>query len=396
MRPPISLAEHTTSEVELRREEAGALAQLRVGRQPVVNVGVTASDGVYRVGASSIVGVIDIDGRTVSIAPKVGSGHVLFMLTTAVSRAVWLDADATFASAVDFNEFLFPQLVREAEKVLMRGLLEDYVDRVETEPFLKGRLRVADQVRRHMGTAYPLEITYQDFSADILENQLLRAALERAVDMRSMAAEARSLVGALAGVEFRSFDPDAVPEPRWTARNTYYARCVAVATLILRHWSIETGVGPVRARGVLFDMNRVFEDFVFAMLRDALGRLGHALVANAAGKAFYLDGARRLLLEPDVSVWRGPKCVVVGDIKYKDLDEAGVRGPDVYQALTYAVAAGADTAWLIYAGTEPADAIEIPSAGRTIKVVTVDLHDAPSGIVQQVEGIAASIAATIP
>ncbi|MGW1913142.1 5-methylcytosine restriction system specificity protein McrC [Streptomyces sp. NPDC002076] len=40
------------------------------------------------------------------------------------------------------------------------------------------RTREADQIRRHFGLTFPVENAYDEYTADIPENQLLRASAE--------------------------------------------------------------------------------------------------------------------------------------------------------------------------------------------------------------------------
>ena len=56
---------------------------------------------------------------------------------------------------------------------------------------LRGRLRENDQLRRHFGQAIPLEVRFDDFTADIAKNRLLLAATERLLRVPSIADLAR-------------------------------------------------------------------------------------------------------------------------------------------------------------------------------------------------------------
>ena len=42
---------------------------------------------------------------------------------------------------------------------------------------VRGRIRFDDQVRRRFGILLPVEVRFDDFTEDILENRLLKAAL---------------------------------------------------------------------------------------------------------------------------------------------------------------------------------------------------------------------------
>src|SRR5690606_39820163 len=92
---------------------------------------------------------------------------------------------------LEFRRVLFrseaPQLVpvladalwRQTERALRQGLLQGYRTVDETSPVLRGRLREIDQMHRHRGQPWPLEIRHDEFTVDIPENQILRTAVQR-------------------------------------------------------------------------------------------------------------------------------------------------------------------------------------------------------------------------
>ena len=65
-----------------------------------------------------------------------------------------------------------------------------------------------------------------------------------------------------------------------------------------------------------------------------------------------LDHQGRVSLRPDLTWWDGPKCLFVGDAKYKNLTGARVPNADLYQMLSYATALGLPAGLLVYAHGE--------------------------------------------
>ena len=62
------------------------------------------------------------------------------------------------------------------------------------------------------------------------------------------------------------------------------------------------------------------------------------------GRTIRLDEENALRPKPDLSWWRGRRCLFVGDAKYK-LTEEG-RLSDLYQLLAYCIATGLDSGLL--------------------------------------------------
>jgi len=135
-------------------------------------------------------------------------------------------------------------------------------------------------------------------------------------------------------------------------------------------------------------MNRVFEDFVVVALREVLGVSDHVFPQAAKGRELFLDSARRVSLEPDLSWWDRGSCAFVGDVKYKALSESGVIHPDLYQLLSYVIACGLPGGLLVYGSGGEALTRNIERAGRRLEVVSLNLSSPPEQILRSVADLA--------
>src|SRR5947207_2655790 len=57
-----------------------------------------------------------------------------------------------------------------------RNLLHGYLHRDERRVDIRGRVRFGDQIARSGGLPLPVEVSYDDFTEDILENRMLKTA----------------------------------------------------------------------------------------------------------------------------------------------------------------------------------------------------------------------------
>ena len=132
----------------------------------------------------------------------------------------------------------------------------------------------AEQIRRRFGVPLPVEVRYDEFTDDILENRLVKAAAARLGRMRLRSRDARVGLGRTAAILDNvspvDFPPNNVPEVPFDRLNEHYRGVVGLSRLILRHSAFQSGRGRVRAAGFLMDMNKVFQEFVTQALRDAL------------------------------------------------------------------------------------------------------------------------------
>jgi 5-methylcytosine-specific restriction enzyme subunit McrC len=194
-------------------------------------------------------------------------------------------------------------------------------------------------------------VTYEDYSVDIEENRLLKAALRRLSIMQLRSPNLhRRVREALLYFELVSdvrYNENRLPTILKTRLNARYRESLALARLILQNSSPEMFAGSESPPGFFVDMNKVFEDFVYAAVGDALRSSASADERWLQGKPLHLDEDGAVKPEPDLSLWSGNRCLFVGDAKYKSTSSGEID--DLYQLLAYCSASGLGMGLLIYA-----------------------------------------------
>jgi 5-methylcytosine-specific restriction enzyme subunit McrC len=333
----LSLTEYQTAfRVQLSAEQRDAL------RRVVTIVPSAGAEGCYDVTPGSLVGAITMHDLAIQIEPKLPIDRLLFLISYALDPARWQDTAFAFAEHRSLVEAILPGYVFQVRRAFARGLLQGYRTEEAALPTVRGRLRFDDQIRERFGIFPPAEVRYDEFTEDIEENRLIKAADARLQRLRIRSdlarRQLRALDAALEAVQLFPYDPRQLPDLTYSRLNKHYRGAVELAKLILRSTSFELRHGRVWASAFLVDMSRVFEDFVVVALREALRLSERTFPQGAKGRRLRLDEACAVVLEPDVSWWDGPTCNFVGDVKYKRVESTGTPNPDLYQLLAYTVA----------------------------------------------------------
>lgn len=352
-------------------------------------------DGVgYDLAAGSWVGVIQSRDFVMEIVPKVPIPELLFLLSYAAAKDLWrTDAFqfATASSILDGIAGVFGFITRRA---LEHGVLHGHRTTDDSSLVVHGSLRFADQIRIRYGRMPPAEIRFDEYTEDIEENRLIRAAAYRWGRLRlhnpRTRQDLRSIAVSLQNVGHKDYD-HGIPEVHYTRLNERFRPAVELARLILGTLTIQSTRGHAEAVAFGADMNKVFEDFVVRALRVELQVTEAVLPQAARGKSLYLDAARRIRLEPDLSLWHGERCLMVGDAKYKRLSVSRFLHADIYQMLAYLTATNLRKGLLIYAAGEAEPTHHVLPDGRLIEVVGLHLHEQPEGILKQIKAIAQQI-----
>ncbi|MEU0482662.1 hypothetical protein ABZ260_26190 [Streptosporangium sp. NPDC006013] len=360
--------------------------------------------GRWRVKAGGKVGVATVavpggEAVTVRIVPKVPIARLLFLLGYSLSAKGWRNEEVRLGEESELLPALARLFERQAEKALRQGLLQGYRSTEETSLVVRGRIREAEQIRRHHGRLIPLEIAHDEYTSDIAENQLLRAACERLC--RLPGGIPHDVRGRLLRLRVRLADitllgrGQELPSWRPTRLNTRYQNALRLAELVLRGASVEHRPGDVTVNGFLFDMARVFEDFVTVALREALADSGGHCALQAT---HHLDERQAIRMVPDF-VWHaddGPP-LAVADAKYKAEKPAGFPDADLYQMLAYCIALNLPEGHLIYAkGNAPHAAHRVRHARITIHQHALELDQPPAGILAEIEALARWLVVVAP
>lgn len=375
----------------------GQIAQLRSLTDSISIAPSAVAPGLYDLVAGSYVGAMRLDGLDVVVEPKIPMDRLLFMLSYAMGDVRWLKS-FELTTVEDLPEAIVPGFVHQMQLALARGAHHGYRLVDEASLVVRGRWRVSDQMSRRFGVAPPVEVSYDDFTVDVDINRVLLAATRRLLRMRlrhqSSRTGLRGVEARLEGVTTIDYNSRSTPSVVFTRLTERFRPAYELARLIIASTSFDLGHGEAPASAFLVNMNKAFEDFVVAALRDALGLSRRELVQGAQGHALYLDQERQVKLEPDLSVWRGGAPVWVGDTKYKRLLPADFPNADIYQATAYAIAAGLDGALLIYAsGSGQPGSATVVNVGKRIETVTVDLAGSPEEILASIGSLARRIQA---
>ncbi len=375
--------------IDLREYGTSAPLRLSVGERDALRATVPSLTiepapgvtGTYCLTPGSTIGALELGDLSVAIYPKLDVSRVLFLASYAPGAFTLREERFDFEGANTLVEALALALASAARRAFARGLLHGYRTEEEALHTVRGRILVAEQIRRRFGVPVPIEVRYDEFTDDILANRLVRAAAVLLGRMRIRSPRARAglrWIGATLGnVAPVRFAPSDVPEVAFDRLNEHYREVVALSRLILRHWAFEADRGGIRAAGFLMNMNTVFQEFVTQALRDDLRVSEHTFCSDkelTGRRRIYLDERGRVRLAPDLTWWDGPTCTFVGDAKYKNITGERIPNADLYQLLAYATALDLPGGLLVYAQGEADTATyQVRNAGKRLEVVAVDL-----------------------
>jgi 5-methylcytosine-specific restriction endonuclease McrBC regulatory subunit McrC len=324
---------------------------------PRIQPGVLIGSGRFVYGSKHI---------DVVIEPKVGHANFFKMLETIHGGVTSLNHDSTaYLSHGAISEYLVWYVLYEIERFLEAPVNRDYFvfeDSGTRNP--RGRLHL----KGYATTSLPrlkydvMPCSYFRYSVDILENQVLRAAVEVIGRLlASVSANAREKLSELflkvksnlIGVSNTKITAAVLDQIEYQAKNFRYKHIHNICRLIVEG----STVSLVPGRNVSFmafslNMSDLYERYIRAILTKAFGS---RLFLSKSRIAYSVGGkANRVRLDGLVDL--GDRRIVV-ECKYKLIENYGfefiksaVSPSDIYQAVAYCVhdEVNADECCIVY------------------------------------------------
>ena len=294
------------------------------------------------ISAEQWIGVIDLPGLSIEILPKIAGQYNRQTLLDIILRMLELSEDVLFSKhSIEgslqsgfsgIKDILIFSFVQSLDKYIREGLLRDYTKIEKVTPKIKGQMKTSD--RTIFVSKYPttFKCRFSVFSYNSKINQVIFCALS---NMCKNERKYRKILSPFLAF-FENVDqlPGDVALSQIVEKNLITERVYklySLARLYLTGEILNFNHGNQEASVFLFDMNRLFENFVFSILKRKLGKKVH----YQSSKYYLVSSANfnQVRLRPDILVeMEGEKIVI--DTKWKMITKLPAEA-DLYQMNAY-------------------------------------------------------------
>ena len=248
-------------------------------------------------------------------------------------------------------ELYLRHFLDECDEVLRRGMVKTYRRQRGNIGALKGQLVFATHVRQNITRRDLFFTEHQVYDHGHLANHVLHAAL-KVVDRIALNDELRSTTRKLL-LRFpempktpliRASTFEKLSEGR---KLEHYRNALGLAKLILLNFSPDLRRGEDDVLAILFDMNLLWERFIYRILQRDLGDSGYK-VSYQNTKQFW----NTRLIKPDLVLTTPQGEHVVIDTKWKLIRNGQPSDADLKQMFVYNLYWKTDRSVLLYPGKE--------------------------------------------
>jgi len=316
---------------------------------------------------TSYVGVIQVGGLTIEILPKADKADrsdtvrwrnlLVDMLRSCgylrlakVSRA---DLHLRRASLFDLYMEAF---LEEVRVLLHQGLVKQYRQAEGNIPVLKGRLQFNRHLSENLIHRERFYTVHTRYDRDNMFNCVLNCALHvvnRVARSPHVQRQAKGIIEHFEDIPYRRVTSDTFKRLRYGRNTERYRYAVALARLIILNFQPDVRAGREDVLAFLFNMNDLFEAYVFQQVRRAATRYGRddVDVRGQCSKRFWHSTHSIRSIRPDIVVtWGdgGSANSAILDTKWKIPKTRHPDDADLKQMYAYNLQFGAQCSYLLY------------------------------------------------
>ena len=309
--------------------------------------------------AQNYVGIIQVkSGDSLEILPKIHDNDnsnneeavenskkiLLTMLKTLKSHPF---KNINIANLKSLNlpllEIFISMFLDEVSKLIKIGIKSDYVELEDNLKFLKGKLKISEQIRKNIVHKERFYVCYQEFSIDRAENRLIKSALEFLYRRSKSSRNQRLIREYLFIFDEISSSSDINADfsrLKLNRQTKHYEQALLWSKIFLQNKSFSPYKGNEIAFALLFDMDKLFESYVGNFIKKK-----RADVSLQHSEKHLVEEPKGFRLRPDIFL----EGEFIADTKWKIVkSKDDISQADLYQLYAYGKKYNCGKLYLIY------------------------------------------------
>ncbi len=312
------------------------------------------------------VGVIQVNGVQIEILPKldrydsdkskwrdilIGMLHEvgLFRVSAPSFSSLTLRSNSIL-------ELYFELFISEVEYLVRTGLIKQYRRQSKNHNSLKGSLDFPRHLTKNLVHQEIFFSNSSIYDQDHLWHQILSQTIDL-IRLLSQNSHIHNRIGALK-LSFPDVSPQKISERSfdslvYSRKTEGYRTAMEKARLLLCNYHPDLKSGRNNVLALMFDMNLLWESFIYHSLRKQFIREGSGWVVSAQrSTAFWSLRACRTSLRPDILIETGKGCKYILDTKWKRPVDNKPSSTDLQQLFAYSRFFDTNNTALVYPGSQ--------------------------------------------
>ena len=321
--------------------------------------------GHKKVTFKSYVGLIQVGDKTVEILPKADRNTsnestvskwqmaLLFMLRIAGYIKINEASNALqHTQNTNLLDIYLRAFLQETEQLIHKGLVKKYKKAQANLSVLKGRLLIRKQLQHNLLHKERFFIEHTSYIRDNLYNRILKSALEIVTDISfksDIVNDAKRLLLYFEDVAPWKGNISDLDKLKLGRKTFVYKDALVLAEMIILNYCPAFKSGQQQVLALLFDMNVLFEKFIYKTLKKMESEFGQSELSVTAQNSQLFWAHKTIRPDILVAFRKGDATQsVIIDTKWKIVDEDYPSDRDLQQMFTYNIQFNSNHAILLY------------------------------------------------
>ncbi len=289
------------------------------------------------------VGVIQVDGLTIEILPKIDSheedkdlwqGVLIDMLKATKKLKVQQVGQANVSKQnIHLLDIYFEWFLREVELLIHQGLIKQYYKETSNVKALKGKLEFAGHIQKNLVHKERFYTTHQVYEKDHLIHQILDYALniiEHFSKGTYLYSKCKYVQLDFPEVSSCHINHSTFSKLKNNRKTAPYKSALEIAKFIILQYAPNISSGDEKMLALLFDMNILWEEYVLVKLKQEAREIDDTEIFGQQSRTFW-EGIK---IRPDIVINRGEEIIVI-DTKWKNIKYSKPSTQDLRQMYVY-------------------------------------------------------------
>ncbi|WP_407535108.1 McrC family protein [Elizabethkingia miricola] len=297
------------------------------------------------------VGVIQVDGLTIEILPKIDRYEsednnnktkwqkvLIDMLKVTRKLKIQEVGQADLSKqSIHLLDIYFEWFLNEVKTLIHQGLIKQYYKKEGNVKALKGKLEFAKHINKNLVHKERFYTTHQVYEKDHLIHQILGQALDIIAHLSKgtyLYSKCKTIQLDFPEVKSIKANENTFSKISKSRKTAPYETALSIARLIILNYAPNISSGSEAMLALLFDMNRLWEEYVLVRLKQACHNTD-IKVYGQNSKKFW----NNISIRPDIvlekSLDNNEKEILIIDTKWKNIDQSQPSTHDLRQMYVY-------------------------------------------------------------
>jgi 5-methylcytosine-specific restriction enzyme subunit McrC len=289
---------------------------------------------------NQFVGVIQVDGLTIEILPKIDNNDadekvwqkvLIEMLRVTGKLKVQKVGEANVnKQSIHLLDIYFEWFLNEVHTLIHQGLIKQYYKETSNVKALKGKIEFAGHISKNLVHKECFFTTHQIYDKDHLIHQILYKALD-IVEKCSKGSYLYSKCKTVQ-LDFPEVKTISVSEATFskipkTRKTAPYETALAISKFIILNFAPNISSGSENMLALLFDMNNLWEEYILARLKQS----EREVTVYGQQSNHFWNG---ISIRPDIVIENGSDKYII-DTKWKNISYSKPSTHDLRQMYVY-------------------------------------------------------------